>query len=212
VTDHAEKSRAIFARRGFDFTLHMRRLCADFVARLPQLAHIDLDRIAICFNRTRRAVTHGVWASLTPLRFAGGSLTTKRGRRQWTIQRLYMSDGREMLYILRFYIPRFFDQPFEEKLATVVHELWHVSPTFDGDLRRHEGRCFAHGASQKKYDEAMHSLVRQYLATHPDPRLVDFLRGSIDDLLRQHGGLHGIRVPRPKLIAIADPTGPSHVR
>lgn len=201
MTDHIATQRRRALPRGFDFTLHMRRLCADFVARLPELAHIDIDRIAICFNQTRKRVSHGVWASLTPLRFAGGTLTTKRGQREWTIQRLYMPDGREMLYILRFYLPRFFDQSFEEKLATVVHELWHVSPTFNGDLRRHEGRCFAHGSSQRKYDEAMHAMVRRWQATGPDPNTFAFLRGSIEDLVHQHGGLHGMRVARPRLIA-----------
>ena len=30
----------------------------------------------------------------------------------------------------------FLDQTFEEKLVTVFHELYHISPAFDGDLRR----------------------------------------------------------------------------
>ena len=77
-----------------------------------------------------------MFATLTPLRFAGGRMHTFRRKRRWRIQRLYDPDGREMLYILTFYLPRFLDLPLREKLTTVLHELWHVGPEFDGDVRR----------------------------------------------------------------------------
>ena len=61
-----------FSRRappstGFDFTLHMRRLCDDMVARLDQLHHIDMSRVALSFSQTRRTGSTGMFASLTPL-------------------------------------------------------------------------------------------------------------------------------------------------
>ena len=58
---------------GFDFTRHIRLLAADMVARLPELARIDLEQVAIRFCQARKAVRHGIQASLTPLRFAGGT-------------------------------------------------------------------------------------------------------------------------------------------
>ena len=42
---------------------------------------------------------------------------------------------------MSFYLPRFCDQSLDEKLSTVMHELWHISPAFDGDIRRLPGRC-----------------------------------------------------------------------
>ena len=33
--------------QSFDFTAQMRAVCQDMVARLPELAHIDLDQVAI---------------------------------------------------------------------------------------------------------------------------------------------------------------------
>ena len=30
----------------FDFSFHMRRVCADLCARLAELAHIDMERVA----------------------------------------------------------------------------------------------------------------------------------------------------------------------
>ena len=126
---------------GLDFTLHMRRLCAEIAGRLPDFAHLDPQRIATRICQTRKRVSHGIHATLTPLRFAGGGRTVERRGRTWTIEPLFDDSGRELLYLLSFYLPRFCNQPFEDKLATVFHELWHISPEFDGDLRRLPGRC-----------------------------------------------------------------------
>jgi hypothetical protein len=108
---------------GFDFTVHMRRLCRDIASRLDELRHIDVQRVAIRCCQTRKAALHGIQATLTPLRFEQGALTTWRNGRRWTIERLYDDSGREMLYLLSFYLPRFQNQTFKEKLATVFHEL-----------------------------------------------------------------------------------------
>ena len=105
----------------FDFTARMRLVCQDMAARLPELAHIDLDRVAVCFCQARKRVAHGLFASLTPLRFAGGAATSVRRGRPVTIQRLSDWDGREMLYVLSFYLPRFMDLDFREKLITILH-------------------------------------------------------------------------------------------
>ena len=73
----------------FDFTFHMRRVCADMCLRLPELRHIDAHRVAVAMRRTRKRVSYGLQASLTPLRFEGGRLETELSGRKWTIQRFY---------------------------------------------------------------------------------------------------------------------------
>jgi predicted metallopeptidase len=187
---------------GFNFTLHARRLCEDMVARLDQLQHVDMSRVAISFSQTRRAGSQGMFASLTPMRFAGGRMETCRRKRRWGIQRLFDPDGREMLYILTFYLPRFLDLPFREKLTTVLHELWHVGPKFDGDVRRLGGRCYAHGHSQKQYDAHVETLVKRWLAFDPPEELYGFLRLGFHDLTAHHGRVFGQKVPMPKLIPV----------
>ncbi len=137
----------------FDFTLHVRRVCEHMVAHLPELAHIELAQVAISFSQVRSRVAHGIQATLTPLRFEGGALTSVQHGRRYTVQRLYdPTSGAEILYILCLYVPRFLNHPLEEKVATILHELWHISPEFNGDLRRFAGRCYAHGPNQKDYD------------------------------------------------------------
>ncbi len=177
----------------------MRRLCQHLVSGLPELEHVRLDRVAICYAQTRTRALHGVQATLTPLRFAAGAQTTERRGRRWGIQQVYDACGQEMLYLLRFYLPRFLDQTFTEKLITVVHELWHISPDCNGDLRRHPGRCFAHSHSKAAYDAQMRELVDRWLATGPPGECYAFLEGDCRELVRRHGGLFGLKVPAPKL-------------
>ncbi len=186
---------------GFDFTLAMRCLCQDMVARLEELRHIDLALVAVSFAQARRTGEFGMYASLTPLRFAGGQRHTLRRGRQWTLQRV-CEDGREMLYILNFYLPRFLDLPLDEKLTTVVHELWHIGPRCDGDSRRFGGRCYAHSGSQKRYDAHVKRLVDRWLALGPPEPLYDSLRVGFRELAARHGRVIGRKVRAPKLIPV----------
>lgn len=188
--------------RGFNFTGAIRRVCHEIVQLTPELAHVDLERVAISFSQARKAGTYGLFASLTPLRFAGGADTTLRYGRKYAIQRFRGSDGREFLYILTFCLPRFADLCLREKLITIFHELWHISPCFDGDIRRHAGRCYAHTSSQAEFDEAMGVLADRWLAKDPPEELWGFLRHSFSELNQRHGGLFGLRLPRPKLLPL----------
>jgi len=185
--------------QGFDFTLHMRRLCEDMTDRLAELRHIDLSRVVISFSQTRSRTSWGLYASLTPMRFIGGKAHTFRHGRRWAIQRVYNSSGREMLYILNFYLPRFFQLGFEEKLATILHELWHISPDFNGDVRRYGGRCYAHSSSGD-HDRQAERLARQWLAERPPESLYGFLRFDFRQLRRRYGRVVGSRVYTPKLV------------
>jgi hypothetical protein len=180
----------------------MRRLCADVIGRLPEFTHIDADRVAISFAQVRKPVSHGLYAALTPMRFEGGRLWTTRSGRRYTVQRVYDRNGREMLYILSFYLPRFLDVGFHEKLVTVFHELWHISPSFDGDLRRHPGPCYVHSRSQQAYDDQMSRLVDRWLALSPPLECYAFLRQRFSQLQRRFGRIYGVRIPHPKLLPV----------
>lgn len=187
----------------FDFTAAMERLCGDLCTRVDALRHIDMRQVAVGYRQTRQRVTHGLQASLTPLRFEGGAETGLIRRRRYACPHVLDRHGRECLYILNFYLPRFFDHPLEERLTTVVHELWHIGPDMDGDLRRHEGRCYAHGPSQKGFDEHAAGLARQWLSADPPADLFALLETSFDELKAEHGGVIGARYATPKMM----PTG-----
>ncbi len=203
-----QTSKAI-APRGFDFCRHMRALCEDMSERLSSLRHVDMTRVAVSFSQARKAGVYGMYASLTPLRFADGSRETVRRGRRWRLQQLNDPSGREMLYVLSFYLPRFLDLAFSEKLNTVVHELWHISPQFNGDVRRFKGRCFAHGGSQKKYDAHAKQLVAEWLALEPPESLYGFLRCGFRELAERHGGVYGMKIRTPRLIPLDPSSEPS---
>lgn len=186
--------------KGLDFTAAMRRLCGDMAERLPDLHHVAIDRVTFRVCQTRKAVSYGMHASLTPLRFAGGERFTQRRNRTWTIAPLFDSTGREFLYLLSFYLPRFCDQSLDEKLSTVMHELWHISTAFDGDLRRMPGRCYAHGSSEAEFHNTARDAARRWLALAPPPELFAFLDCDFRQLCQRHGGVYGARIRTPKLI------------
>jgi hypothetical protein len=137
------------------------------------------------------------------LRFRDGRLTRRRHGATYQVQRYYLG-GREMLYVLTFCLPRFLDQGFDDKFITLFHELFHISPAFDGDLRRHGGRYTIHSHSQRLYDQHMAGLAREYLAGGADPVLHAFFRLDFCQLQRRHVTFVGAVVPRPKLL----PVGP----
>lgn len=180
----------------------MRRLCQDIVRRSSPLGHIAIDRVAISFAQTRKPVKHGMWASLTPMRFQDGALEEHRRGKRFTVQRLYGKDGHEMLYILTFYMPRFMDLSFDDKLTTIFHELWHISPQFNGDIRRHPGRCYVHTESEAEYDLRMAQLARGWLAEQPPGNLYAFLHDDFNRLQQRHGRIYGVRIRNPKLIPV----------
>ena len=128
---------------------------------------------------------------MTPLRFPGGHLTRRRRGVCYQVQR-YFVDGREMLYLVTFCLPRFLDQEFDDKFITLFHELYHISPQFEGDLRRHEGRCDLHTRSKHLYDVHMAHLARAYLSNGAGRSLHAFLRMNFAQLCHRHGSVVGI--------------------
>lgn len=187
---------------GFDFTSHIYHLCHDACTRLTELQHIDMQRVAVTFSQTRKQVSHGLYASMTPMRFEGGSLQDTSEEQHYTVQRLFDDDGCEMMYILRLYLPRFMQESFQEKLVTIFHELWHISPDFNGDLRRHEGRCYLHTHSQQQYDVSMAQLVAKWLQLSPSPSLYAFLQYDFNELQQRFGRIYGVKIAHPKLIPL----------
>jgi hypothetical protein len=188
-------------RSPLDFCTRMRHVCEDVAARCEALRHVRMRSVLLSFTPSRNRSLYGLQARVTPLRFRDGRLTRRHGPVEYQVQRFFV-DGAEMLYVLTFCLPRFLDQTFEEKLVTVFHELYHISPAFDGDLRRHPGRYAVHSHSKDRYDAQMAELVREYLADHPEPAVFGFLRDGYQALWDRHGGITGVVVPRPKLLPV----------
>ena len=180
--------------------------CRDVRLRVPALAHLVPERILFALSRSRAAGSHGVYARIVPLRFAGGDRELRRRRRgcleTWRLPELH-HEGEEILYLIQVMVPRFFRLSRREKLATLLHELYHVSPRCDGDLRRFPGRNYAHGHSRKAFQQQVEALLDGYLATAPpasllrtfDIREADWQQGLI--------AIKGLQVPLPRARLVA---------
>ncbi len=193
------------AEQPFDFCGHVRALCADIIHHCPELRHIDVSRLLFAMTQARSGRRHGLQARVTPLRFRHGRLTRlRRGGGLYQVQRYFVA-GREMLYLVTFCLPRFLDQDFDDKFITLFHELYHISPNFEGDLRRHDGRCALHTRSKRLYDAHMADLARAYLSNGTDRSLHAFLRLNFAQLQHRHGNVVGVVVPRPRLLPVPEP-------
>lgn len=202
VPDTIRISRTASVPGVFDFTEHIASLCRRIVAENTEYAHIDMSRVATAFSYGRPTASGGTFASLTPLRFPKGERETNRRGRRMRIQSVIGPNNVEMLYILTLYVPRFVNQSYREKLITLFHELWHVGPDFDGDIRRHQGRCYAHGSSRDDYDRQMEILVDRWLKTDPEAPELETLKLDYRSLWVRHQKLSGLKLPRIRLLPV----------
>ncbi len=184
-----------------NLTAELERLIADITAKVEAFSHIDHKRLLICVNSSR-STQHGIFAKIHPLRFQGGELyrVVKRGRSSIAcIMPEVSHNGVCMLYVIYFTLPRFMDRPLQEKLVTIFHELFHISPAFDGDIRRFPGRNFAHGSSAKKYNLHMESFVEKYLQLPMSCDRIAFLDADMAALRLKYRAIVGRKMEMPKV-------------
>lgn len=177
----------------------LRALAEDIRAKVSPLSHVDPSRIGFSLSLARSRSRSGTFAFIVPMRFEGGATVLQHGRRSYRMPEVDLA-GRKALYLVYLLAPRFFDLPHRRKLHTIIHELYHISPHFDGDLRRFPGRRWAHGSSREAYDAVVEGLTELYLAAHGRawPDVADFLRYSYKDCRRLFGGVRAPVIPRPR--------------
>lgn len=184
-----------------NLTGELERLICDITARTPELHHIVPEKLLVCVS-TGRASRGGSLAKIHPLRFAGGerSVKARRGRRSVLCTMPSITHrGEEMLYVIYFLIPRFLELSFREKMITIFHELYHISPACDGDIRRFPGRNYAHGSSTKSYNLLMGQLADRYLEAIPDRFALNFLEGNLAALRSRHSAIVARRLQAPRI-------------
>lgn len=199
-----------------NYTERLTELMRDIVSRVPSLSCIDLERVLV-FARLGRSDADGAYASCHCLTLPEsepgyffwkdrqtGQLTR---RSEWFVTKSPRVEiaGRHIHYLISFVLPRFSDQSLERsrkrefyddqpawiaKLDTVVHELYHIDPQGQG-LRRAvlpDGNVSnkLHGPT---YYEDVARMVREYLATKPNPETYEFLRYDFAGLTERYGGV-----------------------
>lgn len=188
--------------KSFNYTDALSVVCRDICAKTPIFQRYNLDYVGFSFKNVRNAKSTGVLASLTSLRFEDGGIATFRRKAFWKAPNVVDSNGRDLLYILTVYGSRFLNLSVGDKIQTLTHELYHIAPEFNGDVRRFPGKKYAHGSSRKKFDAVVAKYVETWLASEPDREIWAFLELNEEELIRRYRKVKFSKFPRVKLIKI----------
>jgi len=158
----------------------MEKLIARLMAELESFANIKPERILVgnTYSRTGRR------RHLSYARILAPRLDEKR---QPTRPPLIHA-GREYDYVITFCLPRFWELAYEEKLTTVIHELYHIAPEADGGLRRMGVRKYAHG-SRNGFESRLKPMVEQILHNPEFDHYCAFLRYNGRELCKTYGSV-----------------------
>ncbi len=201
-----------------NYTERISDLMRDIVSRVPRLSHIDADDVLV-FARSGRRGANGAVATCHCISMPPNEpgyyfwRESDSGRMTrctpWFVTRSprVTVRGRSLSYLISFALPRFCDQSLAgskkaryydgapewlAKLDTIVHELYHIDPGLKG-IRRVQRRdgCAASMSHGHAFLEQVADLVREYLATGPDPSSYEFLRYDFAGLEARFGGVVG---------------------
>jgi predicted metallopeptidase len=145
-------------------TLAVRRLVRDLALRVPELAQVRASRVLVVAGEARRASR----ATIRPAHFKETRQRAGAGERTKPLIRV---KGRKMLYVITLRPLWFRASTPEQRIGTILHELYHCSARFDGTLhrgRRHEKLPLG------RYNRKIRALLDRYLAEAPPEVLAPF--------------------------------------
>ena len=140
----------------------IRALMRDLASRSPEFAHLVPAKVLVVAGEARRASR----GSVKPLAFARGKSKDASGARKPVVR----VDGRRMLYCVTLRPLFFRDSRPEQRIETLLHELYHVSPAFDGTL----DPARRHARLGRKFSRSFRPLLRRYLRNCPPEVLAPF--------------------------------------
>ena len=145
-----------------DFSQSVRMLLAHLAATMKEFRHIDANAILVVAGEARRASR----GTVKPLCFANGKRRDRLGRRK----PLVTFQGHRVLYAITLR-PLFFRKSTpRQRVATILHELFHIAPAFDGTLD-HRRR---HAQAGDDFEAAFGPIERRYWKRIPPEVLEGF--------------------------------------
>ena len=167
----------------------------------PSLNHIDINRVLVCIGSNKCGRRGGLYGKLVPLKFENGLEVLKYKGSIYGIPEI-SHNSRTVLYVVYFYMPRFFDLSWEEKLRVIYHELYHISPHFNGDIRRMGKVKTAHGHSKLRYDSLYWNELKRFLNNIQAGPHLNFLEMDSKTLFIHYKKVTGIRMKNPKPVVL----------
>jgi len=179
-----------------NLTEYLEDVIADICNRMPEFSFItDPRRILVCLKRAANESKHGVFAKIVPMNFPSGLPYKEVKGNLYSMPQILTPHG-PVLYIIYFYLPRFLLQDFDKRMLTIIHELYHISPEFDGTIRMFGGK--AHGNSLKTFNENLMPLVGKYSEIGKD---LDVLHTDYKKIQRLYS-ISGRTLTMPKAIKV----------
>ncbi|MFT3841178.1 MAG: putative metallopeptidase [Myxococcaceae bacterium] len=139
-----------------DFNQAVRNLLEHVAKAMPEFAHLQPKRVMVVAGEARRS-SH---ATVKPLAFEGGKRTDDWGRKKPLVK----LNGKRMLYCITLRPLFFRNSSPHQRVATVLHELFHISKAFDGTLDERR----RHSKMGKRFKTAFEPLLKRYLKLIPD--------------------------------------------
>lgn len=153
----------------------------EMIIRTPEFRGYDINRMLICCASNRSDSRGGIYGKLVPLKFEGGSDIINFHGRTYTIPKI-IHNNIEIRYLIYYYHPKFFDISAREKVNVMFHELYHISPDFNGDIRRMGKFKKTHGHSKKSFEEKYLDYAEEFYSYVKETPYHAFLEMSSRDL------------------------------
>jgi hypothetical protein len=145
-----------------DFNLAVRALIEHVSTTMPEFAHLVPKRVLVVAGEARRASR----GTVKPLSFAKGKRHDAFGRRKPLVK----VNGVRMLYCVTLRPLYFRASTPRARVATLLHELFHISRKFDGTL----DRARRHSRLGAKFDARFSPLEKRLWASLPEALLAEF--------------------------------------
>lgn len=156
----------------------------NMIKTTNEFKSFDINKILICCASNRKDFKGATYGKLLPLRFKDGSEIIKHNGRFYTIPKVKINNI-EILYIIYFYIPKFINLSAKDKVNVMFHELYHINPEFNGDIRRMGKFKSAHGHSRKSFEEKYIEFADTFFTGIKETPYYNFLQMNSEDIQNQ---------------------------
>jgi len=105
-------------------------LINNIICKLDEFSHIDLNRIILSFRNSSKNENNAYYAEIKCLnKIVNEEESNGRLTKHYYCKSI-LKNGIPAYYIIFFTIPDFINLDYKEKLITIIHELYHISPYF----------------------------------------------------------------------------------
>ncbi len=173
----------------------------EIIHRTSLFSHVDINRLLVCIAYNRQRGRGGTFGKLVPLKFEGGLDVVHYQGEYYSMPKIFHR-GKRLLYLVYFYIPMFFNLSPREKLSVIFHELFHINPDFNGDIRRLGNTGTSHGYSRDKFNSLFEEELVSFCEYIRNTPSIDFLGMNAEHLKESYSRVYGQRMKLPKPVIV----------